>query len=103
MIEFAKFSEEEALAVGKIIARARQLFGKVGMSRTDLEIRMDLSAVHEHTPLRLAELAEAGDFDFAHDIAGIYRHLNRKTGKLENCFVPRFAQRTTEEAPDVER
>jgi len=41
-------------------------------------------------PLRLQEMLNSDDENFTHDIFGIYRHLNRKTGELENCFVPRF-------------
>jgi hypothetical protein len=34
------------------------------------------------------------DFDdgnFLHDIGGIYRHLDRSTGQLTGCFLPRCA------------
>lgn len=34
----------------------------------------------------------AADFGtFAHDVTGIMRHMNRETGLLEGCFVPRTA------------
>lgn len=60
------------------------------------DIAMDVTAVHcNGCPLRLKDLANAPSFDFAHDILGIRRHLNRNTGKLEDCFVPRFAARQT--------
>lgn len=53
---------------------------------------MDLIAVHRNIqPLRLEALAEADFFHFAHDIAGIRRHLNRETWELEHCFLPRFS------------
>jgi len=26
-----------------------------------------------------------------HDVSGIARHLNRETGRLEGCFLPRFS------------
>jgi len=53
---------------------------------------MDLTAVHEKQPLRLADLLAADQFNFVHDVAGIARHLNRNTGKLES-FSPRFTAR----------
>lgn len=54
---------------------------------------MDLTAVHANgCPLDLSGLAQADEFDFSHDILGIRRHLNRRTGKLEDCFVPRYAK-----------
>ena len=58
-----------------------------------MTILMDLAAVHHHTPLRLVEMADADDFNLIHDVAGIGNCLNRTTGKLEDCFVPRFAKR----------
>jgi hypothetical protein len=42
--------------------------------------------------LRLGDLRDADDRDFAHDVAGIMRHLNRETGQLEECFTPRFTR-----------
>lgn len=63
-----------------------------------LHLLMDLTAVHANgCPLRLGALLEAHPFDFAHDIGGIRRHLNRETGQLEDHFLPRYA------APERER
>jgi hypothetical protein len=42
--------------------------------------------------LRLADLRDADDRDFAHDTAGILRHLNSETGRLEEFFTPLFAR-----------
>jgi hypothetical protein len=64
---------------------------RVEYARTDAE--MDITAAHANgCPLRLSELLVAKPFDFAHDVFGIRRHLNRETGQLENCFVPRYAR-----------
>ena len=53
---------------------------------------MYIDACHSNgCPLKLQELLEPDDTNFAHDVFGIRRHINRKTGKLENCFVPRYA------------
>lgn len=55
---------------------------------------MDLIACHNHgCKLDLQALVDADDFDFSHDVYGINRHLNRKTGELTDCFLPRFAAR----------
>lgn len=52
---------------------------------------MDLIACHANgNPLDLQRLLDADDFNFCHDVLGIRQHINRETGKLENCFVPRF-------------
>ena len=56
-------------------------------------IIMDLNACHSNgMPLQLAELLAADRFEFAHDILGIRRHIDRSTGKLQDCFVPRYAK-----------
>lgn len=54
-------------------------------------LMMDLSACHNTCPLKLEELFNADLSDFAHDIGGIMKHINRRTGQLEDCFLPRFA------------
>lgn len=62
-------------------------------SNKDLDtqsLEMDLCAVHiSNCKLDLEKLLTAPQFDFAHDIYGIIGHMNRKTLKLENCFLPR--------------
>lgn len=45
-------------------------------------------------PLRLIDLLNADAGSFAHDVAGIWLHLDRKTGQLTGCFDPRFAVHT---------
>lgn len=58
-----------------------------------MSMMMDISATHLNgCPLKLNDLLEADDFNFFHDIYGIASHLNRETGELEDCFLPRFAQ-----------
>lgn len=86
MLTFAKFTDDERLIVDRIAKRAALLTG-----RSPVDHMMDISVVHAHTPLRLAELADADDGNFGHDIGGIAYHLNLDTGELEDCFVPRFA------------
>lgn len=53
---------------------------------------MDLTACHcNGNPLDLAALLGADDFNFTHDLCGIARHIDRETGKLMDCFVPRMS------------
>ena len=59
---------------------------------TKLDMLMDISKVHENYPLKLEELLEADNFNFFHDIIGIGNNICRKTGKLDNCFLPRYLQ-----------
>lgn len=92
VVEFAKFTPEEKAAVDRIVARALQLYEAVGRRRDPMDIEMDLAAVHFHTPLRLEELATADDFNFTHDVGGIDRHIDRRTGELTDHFRPRAAR-----------
>lgn len=53
---------------------------------------MDLTATHANgCPLRLDALLAAEPVDFAHDVFGIFRHIDRNTGQLRDYFTPRYA------------
>lgn len=81
----------DSTLLAEIVNRALPPDDKNGEER--LNLHMDLTATHANgTPLRLAELLAAPNFDFWHDIRGIRRHIDRKTGKLGGCFVPRCAR-----------
>ena len=84
-------SREDFYTISEIAHRAKATWPTLGW--TVLDFQMDITAVHANgRPLRLAELAAADDFNFAHDVLGIREHLNRETGQLENCFLPRFSK-----------
>ncbi len=53
---------------------------------------MDVDAADTQHHLRLADWLAADDFNFAHDFCGIQNTMNRKTGKTEGFFLPRFAR-----------
>ena len=55
---------------------------------------MDLESADKHFILRLDDLLNADDGNFAHDVIGIISNIDRSTfpAKNFNCFVPRFAQ-----------
>lgn len=82
---------EEFKTITEIANRALTL--PWGDMPTKLDILMDLSAVHEKTPLDLERLYAADAVNFAHDLGGIRRHLNRETLELEDHFLPRFLRR----------
>lgn len=78
---------DEMKTISKIAKRAVKMYPVLNHMSTV----MDLDAVHEKTPLQLAELLKADNFNFAHDVVGIANNLNRETKELENCFSPRFS------------
>ena len=73
--------------------RYAMLYESVHGKKLDfMTLHMDLTACHANgCPIDWDKLNAATDTTFAHDISGIQRHINRKTGKLENCFLPRCA------------
>ena len=73
--------------IGRIAKRAHDEY-----EADYITVMMDIEAVHcNGNPLRLDELLKADNFNFLHDIGGINKHINRETGKLEDCFSPRYS------------
>lgn len=90
-----KIDKKDFEVVSKILDRADRIYQEAQGQKLDrMETMMDLSACHANgCALDFQKLLDAPDLDFAHDVFGIKRHINRQTGKLENCFVPRCHQR----------
>ena len=86
---------EDAEIIGRIAARGMDMARKVTgrrLGRDKLSYVMDITATHANgNPLRLGALLNADDANFSHDFFGIIRHLDRETGQLGGCFVPRFS------------
>lgn len=103
MINFI-VSKTDAELIEKIadIAISRLPIARLGR----LTVVMDLTACHANgCPLDLERFLASADpstperhFNFAHDILGIINNLDRTTGKLKNCFMPRFAKPEPEKA-----
>jgi hypothetical protein len=86
---FAISAEDSALVV-KIIERVERDRMLARVDGAKLNLRMDLVATHANgCPMDFHKLLHAADVDFYHDIFGIGRHIDRTTGELLNCFVPR--------------
>ena len=99
MINWQATKQEYELAsqiAKRYVALVREVEGHLSRTR-ESEIQrttlMDIIAVHINAcPLKLQELLTAERFDFSHDVSGIRRYFNRESGKLEDCFLPRYAQ-----------
>ena len=95
MADLPKFgaTRHEWAVIQQIALRARPLFEQQNIFRDLVDIEMDLDAVHSNgCPLRLSGLLAAPDFDFKHDLFGIYEYLDRSTGQLTECFSPRYSE-----------
>lgn len=83
----------ECHIIKQIAQRYKTLRESLGWQTDLLDVVMDITATHMNgCPLDLQKLLSAQEMDFAHDVAGIREHLDRKTGRLENCFLPRYAK-----------
>jgi hypothetical protein len=83
-----KLTKTDYQVIEKIAMRAVELLPGCGKIQTE----MDMECVCETNPLRLLDLLTADNFNFCHDVCGIAQNLNRRSRKLENCFVPRFSK-----------
>lgn len=89
----AQFSKNTGQAA-KAAARFEGLVPKSerkGYARINLV--MDLTAadgVNGNAPLDWDRLLAADDFNFMHDLSGISRHIDRRTGRLGGHFCPRL-------------
>lgn len=87
-----KTTKSDYALIKKIANRALTEIPALAKDWYEQDIEMDITACHMNgCPLKLADLLKADGFNFMHDILGINRHINRKTGKLDNHFLPRFA------------
>lgn len=85
-------SIEDFKLQSQIADRAVKMAKKHGIDYPKFDAVMDIDACHSNgCPLNLQKLLDADDFNFAHDVFGIRANINRETGEIENCFLPRYA------------
>ncbi len=90
MIDWAKGTKAEIELASGIAKRAVKLLG-TAPNRVAM-FAMDIQACHTNgCCLKLVDLLRAKDGDFLHDVCGINQHIDRDTGKLQDCFLPRYA------------
>lgn len=95
-------SPADGRIISKIVDRAEALAAKYGAEFDRQTLAMDLHACHANgCPLALGVLLKFPDFDFTHDVFGIHRHIDRKTGELGDSFSPRSAATYHRAAPDA--
>jgi len=81
-------TKDEFEVISQIVDKAEAIYPDINR----MTLVMDISAAHANgCPLKLSELLVAPAYDFNHDIAGIVRHIDRTTGRLEDFFLPRYA------------
>lgn len=92
MINWEVSPQDKAL-ITQIANRACRILAANGEEADQTHEEMNITACHNNgMPLNLQKMLDADEFDFMHDVCGIDRHIDRNTGQLKNCFLPRFAQ-----------
>lgn len=83
----------EATLIARIVTRAFDEIAELRRYGYDrMSLTMDIEACHSNgNPIRLDDLLKADKFNFAHDVIGIVNNLDRNSGKLINCFSPRYS------------
>ncbi len=83
-------NKEQVALTMEIVNRAE----KLGLMQSDkLTALIDFEKATEHFNLRLADMLNADDINFAHDFVQIQNDVDRATGKFSGRFLPRFAGR----------
>jgi hypothetical protein len=85
-----KITKNDYLTISKIVDRTYSEIPFIPPTAR-LSLLMDLENAHNQIPLDLTGLLNSNKSDFIHDVSGITHNMNRKTGLIENCFIPRYA------------
>jgi hypothetical protein len=94
-----EISADDRKLVTEIVKRVEAARPWVGSKKARADQRitlmMDLEACHANgCPMDFAKLLAADEFNFWHDITGIQRRIDRRTGELTAHFRPRCARPT---------
>lgn len=86
-----KATKKEYVAALAIVVRA--VTEGLTESRDAMDRMMDIIATNANgCPIDMERMVDFDAFNFRHDFLGIVAHMDRKTGKLTDCFVPRCAR-----------
>lgn len=88
-------TKDEYRDIAKCVKRMADLNPEFSPSHMRQDLSMDLTACNANgCPLDLKKLLAFDDFNFAHDVVGIWRHIDRNNGNLLNHFLPRCSKPT---------
>ncbi len=82
---------EQFNLISNIAKRALPMMREHIKKISHLDIIMDIDYTNKVIPLDLQKFLYFDNFNFMHDITGIYVNFNRETLEMENCFRPRCA------------
>lgn len=83
-------TKSESKLITIIAKRAVKLASEYCINYPFMDASMDIIAVHlNDCKLDLEKLKGFDNLNFGHDVFGIRGHIDRSTGKLTDCFLPR--------------
>jgi hypothetical protein len=91
MVSF-EASKTEYRIIGRIVKRAKEIAESQGVRLDAGQLEMDIVVCHMNgCRLDLERLLAFDDGSFGHDVFGIRKYIDRSTGELTECFLPRCA------------
>lgn len=93
MIDWDKITltRKEYATIGRIVDRAMKVYPEGDR----MSLMMSLEACTILCPMDWEGLEKAKGSDLGHDVFGIDRYIDKETGELTECFLPRYAQKVT--------
>jgi len=93
MVCFDGLKASDTKKIVKIVNKYVKMLHKLGQGfdSEKINVIMDISAAHLSCPMDLDKMIK-DEVMLGHDVTGIRHHLNRDTGLLEHCFLPRSAR-----------
>lgn len=92
----AGVSEADVARIDAILERLEKIHAAYNRPPSTTAIQQAnaraLLLCHAVIPLKLDAMLIGPEYDFLHDIVGIQRHLDMKTGRMGGCFLPRYAR-----------
>lgn len=85
---FKDLSRSTIDVLASITKRAKRELNDVRVG--GVETLCYIAEVHLDQPLRLHDLLDADNFNFAHDVLGILRHWDHEQRVMRDCFRPRY-------------
>ena len=61
-----------------------------GLYASRMTVFLDLDHADKQFRIDWPAMLAGRDVDLVHDVAGIARHMDRRTGVVGGCFVPRY-------------
>ncbi len=84
---------EDISLINRIAVRTAELCKRYGLQApSQMQMGLDIAMAHARRPLNLHLFLRASDEDFAHDVLGISRHIDRDSGHLREGWTPRHVR-----------